>query len=87
LDFFLQVLLPKTVLVSSLLPSWPRALTISVVSSLIYFLSLLVSGLLLFFHYGCGLVLFSLLPYSKLGSITVRYTYNLVLVFISFYQR
>jgi hypothetical protein len=46
--FFLQVLLPKIVLVSSLV-SW-----------LIYFLSLLVPGLLVFFYHGCGLVLFSL---------------------------
>jgi hypothetical protein len=58
LVFFLQVLLPKIVLVSSLLPSWPR--TISFVSWLIYFLSFLVPGLLLFFHYGWGLILFSL---------------------------
>jgi hypothetical protein len=69
LVFFLQVLLSKIVLVSSLLPSWPRARNITVVSWIIYFLFLLIPGLLLFFHYGCALVLFSL---QSVGNISFR---------------
>jgi hypothetical protein len=69
LVFLLLVLLYRTVLVFCILPSLPHARTISIVSWLVYFLSLLAPGPILFFHYGCGLVLFS--PQS-VGNISFR---------------